>query len=95
MKKPGSANEWRSSIQGGLCGARIDQEERRESMAQPYKHILLDYVLPFWFPSCVDEESGGFFFLPRSRRQGLPSGQVGMGASPYELDVAVPLSGSQ
>ena len=30
-------------------------------MAQPYKHILLDYVLPFWFPSCVDEKSGGFF----------------------------------
>ena len=61
MKEPGSANQWRSSIQEGLCGARIDQPEGRASIAQLYEHILLDDVLPFWFPSCVDEASGGFF----------------------------------
>ena len=61
MKEPGAANQWRSSIQEGLGEARIDQSEGRDSIAQLYEHILLDDVLPFWFPSCVDEASGGFF----------------------------------
>ena len=61
MKEPGAANQWRSSIQEGLGEARIDQSEGRDSIAQLYEHILLDDVLPFWFPSCMDEESGGFF----------------------------------
>ena len=70
MKEPEAANQWRSSIQEGLGEARIDQSEGRDSIAQLYEHILLDDVLPFWFPSVWDEASGGFF-LPRSRRQGF------------------------
>ena len=61
MKEPEAANQWRSSIQEGLGEARIDQSEGRDSIAQLYEHILLDDVLPFWFPSCVDEASGAFF----------------------------------
>ena len=66
MKEPEAANQWRSSIQEGLGEARIDQSEGRDSIAQLYEHILLDDVLPFWFPllcgrsvwrlfSCLDQ----------------------------------------
>ena len=80
MKEPEAANQWRSSIQEGLGEARIDQSEGRDSIAQLYEHILLDDVLPFWFPSCVDEASEAFF---------LPD----QGGKVYETDKSVRAQG--
>ena len=36
---------------------------RSELVAQLYEHILLDDVLPFWFPSCVDKRLEAFSCL--------------------------------
>ena len=55
---PGSL---RKRLKEGLCDLSIANPENRPQIGDLYRSTLVEDVLPFWFPRCVDSEHGGFF----------------------------------